>query len=526
MLFKLPLVLAGGGLAALLAVHACPMARGNLTRLVGGFTHLSSGQSLAGAARELPVAPTRLGLNLAQVRYYSGERAFANLAIGSRWQMLAPPRPIDAAALQRQEAALVGPEGELRELPAGGMARMLTPPNGVGQSSAIRCTYRGTGDVAVDSPTHSVSGVSGGKGSFGFTWQQSKGIVRIVVRGMATPIAGLDCREASLSPTARFAPAFVDSLKPFRVVRFMDWENTNANAALDWSTRHTQASIDVTDGGGVAIEDMIALSNAAKVDPWVTVHWNASEDYVRRFAQMMHDGVPADRPVYVEVANEVWNWAFPVTRQASEEGLKAGLSTRGDDAFMLRYAQRTVEVMKIWKQVFRDRPAGLVRVIASQNVVPQRARVLLQAPDLADNIDAIASAPYFGLSPKNGPPKDVDAAFAELDKALVLAIDSARQYRAIAGSYGKRYIAYEAGQHVVIPDNIKLLESIERDDRMYSLYKRYLDAWRRNIGDTLTFYDSAAPIGKFGAWGLVEYAGQPLSQAPKMRAIIEESNRR
>jgi len=513
-------------LAALLAMHANPSARTYLTRLVGRVTQTSSSSSGVNQIRNMPIRPIRLGINLAQVRYYSGERAFANLAMGSRWQMLAPPRPIDVAALQRQEAALVGSNGELRAAPSGGMARILTPPNGLGQSVTIHCSYQGTGDVGVDSPTRSIAQVSGGKGAIGFTWQQSKGIVRIIVRSVASPIVGLDCRETSLAPSVRFAPAFVASLKPFRVVRFMDWENTNANAAIDWSNRHTASSIDVFDGGGVAIEDIVALSNAARVDPWVTVPWNAGDDYVRRFAQMMHDGIPGDRPVYVEVANEVWNWGFPVTRQASEEGLKAGLSTSGDDAFMLRYAQRTVEVMKIWTQVFRDRPSGLVRVIASQNVLPQRARKLLQAPELADNIDAVASAPYFGLNPKNGPPKDVDGAFAELDVALGQALDYARQYRAIAASYGKRYIAYEAGQHVVIPDNVKLLEAIQRDDRMYSLYKRYLNSWRNNIGDTLTFYDSTAPINKFGAWGLVEYAGQPLSNAPKMRAVIEESNRR
>lgn len=513
-------------MAALLAMHANPSARAYLARLVGRDTQTPSSSSGASRARDMPIRPTRLGINLAQVRYYSGERAFANLAMGSRWQMLAPPRPIDGAALQRQEAALVGSDGELRAVPPGGIGRILTPPNGLGQSVAIHCTYRGTGDVTVDSPSRSIAAVSGGKGAIGFTWQQSKGIVRIIVRSLSTPIAGLDCRETSLAPTVRFAPAFVASLKPFRVVRFMDWENTNANAAVDWSTRHTPSSIDMLDGAGVAIEDIVTLSNAAGADPWVTVPWNTGDDYVRRFAQMMHDGIPSDRPVYVEVANEVWNWGFRVTRQASDEGLKAGLSTNGDDAFMLRYAQRTVEVMKIWKQVFRDRPAGLVRVIASQNVVPQRARKLLQAPELADNIDAVASAPYFGLSPKNGPPKDVDAAFAELDAALGQALDCARQYRAIAASYGKRYIAYESGQHVVIPDNVKLLEAIERDDRMYSLYKRYLKSWRDEIGDTLTFYDSVSPINKFGAWGLVEYAGQPLSDAPKMRAVIEESNRR
>jgi hypothetical protein len=56
---------------------------------------------------------------------------------------------------------------------------------------------------------------------------------------------------------------------------------------------------------------------------------------------------------------------------------------------------------------------------------------------------------------------------------------------------------------------------------MYEAYKKYLELWRSKIGDTIMLYASSGSISRYGAWGLVEYVGQPLSEAPKMRAVAE-----
>ena len=56
---------------------------------------------------------------------------------------------------------------------------------------------------------------------------------------------------------------------------------------------------------------------------------------------------------------------------------------------------------------------------------------------------------------------------------------------------------------------------------MYADYKRYLSIWRTRIGDTIMLYDSVQPVVRTGAWGLLEYLGQPLGEAPKMRATLD-----
>ena len=88
------------------------------------------------------------------------------------------------------------------------------------------------------------------------------------------------------------------------------------------------------------------------------------------------------------------------------------------------------------------------------------------------------------------------------------------QQKAIAQKLGLRYITYEGGQGAVMPNNVALSRRFRRDPRMYDLYKQFLTAWQSQIGDTLTLF---ALNG--GAWGLSEYAGQPLAETPKMRAV-------
>ena len=90
--------------------------------------------------------------------------------------------------------------------------------------------------------------------------------------------------------------------------------------------------------------------------------------------------------------------------------------------------------------------------------------------------------------------------------------------RAIAAKHGKGFIAYEGGQHLVTSD-LTLARAIQRDPRMAGVYERYLTEWDKRARSTLTLYASTAPIAEYGSWGLSEYAGQPMDQTPKLRAV-------
>jgi hypothetical protein len=53
---------------------------------------------------------------------------------------------------------------------------------------------------------------------------------------------------------------------------------------------------------------------------------------------------------------------------------------------------------------------------------------------------------------------------------------------------------------------------------MYDVYRQFIASWRAKVGDQLNLFALSGQIGRYGGWGLVEYFGQPQSQAPKMRA--------
>jgi len=61
--------------------------------------------------------------------------------------------------------------------------------------------------------------------------------------------------------------------------------------------------------------------------------------------------------------------------------------------------------------------------------------------------------------------------------------------------------------------------SIERDPRMYDLYKSYISTWQSQFGDLMTLFAMTGPISNYGGWGMTEYNGQPIDQAPKLRAV-------
>lgn len=478
--------------------------------------------SAPAAADSGPVPPTEIGVSLTTPNARFG-RVFANLAIGGKWQGAGG----DGEKAQPVTTDFLDADGNVTHLPPGGpLFRLLSRPNTGSGSVTVRCTYTGKGGLMVMGG--GASRVSLHPGEIRFDWtnrwdDRSQVKLRLDAVDAADPIRNLDCREAGMASDARFDPAFVRFLGGFKLLRFMDWQNTNNNPAVTWATRHTPRSIDLLQDDGVSLEDMAALVKQAHADAWFNMPWRADDDYIRRFAQFMHDALPADRKVYVEAGNEVWNWQFATTKLAAQEGQAEGLSDKPRIAMLARYSERLAHVMDIWSKVFADDPSRLVRLAATQSVTPQSAELVLGFKDTARHIDALATAPYFGHDVmKAGETGSADEVFGRLPALIDAALDHAAENKAIAHKYGKHYVAYEAGQHVVMKDNLDLEEKVERDPRMYDLYTRYLDGWRARIGDEITIFSIVFPIGKFGAWGLVEHDGQPESEAPKLRAVREE----
>jgi hypothetical protein len=317
----------------------------------------------------------------------------------------------------------------------------------------------------------------------------------------------------------------VQEVSKYKVARYMWWQNEPANQAVTWATRATTANELTLGKGGVPIELMVALANQTNTDPWFSMPWNADEDYVRRFATYVRDNLSSSRRVYVEMSNEVWNGAYPVSVQARNEGVAAGLSSDPFVAQMYRYSQKTAWAMKIWTEVFAAQPSRLVRVAAGMNVSPWVTKRIMEFGDTAGYVDAFATAPYFGHSLLSGTnatatDSDKDRLFSELSNHFDTMMTQTKEHSDLVRSYGKRFITYEAGQHITTTTNVPLLASLNRDPRMGQLYTQFLTQWQQRFGDVNTLFEDTSAIGKYGAFGMQEYAGQPASQAPKYGAVV------
>jgi len=475
-----------------------------LGRIVPTSSHLS--------LRLPPPPATVIGMNVPEIRYYGSSIPFANLVMGSdwldsRWQPLA-----DA----HQDA-----NGDIRSLPADDVAlRFLSVPPTGPAGTEVRCTFRGSGTLSLAGGGETIATapnalrirLTNARGRPASPWLVLKQV------DPRRPLRDLDCREAQIPRTARFRPAFLATLRGYGVIRFMDWQNANANQPVTWRDRHTPAG-NRLDRDGVAIEDMLALVRELGAAPWFVMPWNADADYIAGFARMARAQLLPGRPVYVEVGNEVWNTGFPVGRQAVAEGLARSLGSNDREAGMRRYAERTVEVMRPWEAAFAGR-SGLVRVLATQHVLPETAEIALAYRDTAAHVDAVATAPYFGMT-LGGTGNTRTSSLAALADNLPITIGQAVDNRRVALRYGKRYIGYEGGQSLVLPAQPALLEQLQHDPAMYDLYRRYLEAWRTNVGDTLCLLTSVAPPATSGAWGLAAREDDTLAQAPKLRAVRE-----
>lgn len=466
-----------------------------------------------------------LGINLGSAAYWGRERDFMNLAMGDQWRLAVNYRWVGVADPGRVDPVT----GVIKSLAPGetGVLMLTVPPPAPG-GVALRCTHKGTGSISVGG---NVTEVRKAPGSVDFRTiidpAKTHAYWLILERtDPADPVRAIDCREAGASKKALFAPEFLDSLRPFGVIRFLDWQKTNDNMGGRWQDRTLPTAMTHGRREGVAIEHMIALANEADADPWFHIPYGADAGYVARFAKMVHERLDPDRTVYIELSNEVWNALFPAARQAQKEGLELKLSDVPYRAQLYRYAQKATEAYDIWSAVYADRPGKLVRVIGAQTANPWVAEQLLGFRDTAKRIDATATAPYFGFNRSTRPEdKAVGASFDGVMKILSERIDSTLktdlETKKIAAKYGKRHFAYEAGQHVLLEEDLPLLRKLQTDPRMGELYRRYMAKWRDESGDVMVLYKATAPIDQHGAWGLREYSGQPLAETPKRRAVLD-----
>jgi hypothetical protein len=336
-----------------------------------------------------------------------------------------------------------------------------------------------------------------------------------------------------------FRAGFLQTWKAMNTYRFMDWMHTNGSKIEKWSQR-PQPTDATFSGDGVALETMIDLCNRQGANAWFCMPHKADDDFVRQFATMVKERLDPKLHVYIEYSNEVWNGQFEQNRYAAEKGKAAGIdpAERPWEVAGKYYARSSMEIFKIWEQVFGGREK-LVRVLAWQAANPWWSdNIILPFEDAYKNADALAIAPYITVLPRPGgkPNSDEMATWTTeqiLDytekTALPESLKWMRDQKKIADKYKVRLICYEAGQHLVGvgggENNQKLTDlfiAANRHPRMGEIYKKYLDGWlQEGGGDLMALFSSVGESSKWGSWGIAESYDQTPADAPKLSAVLE-----
>jgi hypothetical protein len=343
--------------------------------------------------------------------------------------------------------------------------------------------------------------------------------------------------ESSLANGGTYNPQFLNLLKNFRVLRGMDWLQTNGSKLVNWADRPH-----ITDAGyggarGSPIEALIGICNAISADCWVNVPHLATDDYITQMATLTHSTLGASQKLYVEFSNEVWNSSFAQFHYSVAQGQAIWPTASSENWGANWFGMRTAQTCDIYKAVWGADANRVVCVLGAQSVNAWTATTALDcklwsagAPCAAHGIGAVAVAPYFGyITPQASwatePDNGLTSLFAAINGGdLESASKSEAKMVAAINPYKLPVVAYEGGQSLVAFPKYaagspiaNLYIAAQRDPRMNAVYTTALNNWKANGATLYTVFADITPPSVYGNWGALESLQDtvtPLSSAP------------
>ncbi len=336
-----------------------------------------------------------------------------------------------------------------------------------------------------------------------------------------------------------FTTEFLNFVKDFQSIRFMDWLRTNDSPVKTWNERTLPAHYTQTKNSGVAWEYIIELCNTAQKDAWINIPHQATDDYIQQLAILLKEKLNPKLKIYLEYSNEVWNGQFAQHAYAGNIGQTLGYSGEPWGRAWKYTAKRSADVFYIFESVFGP-STQLVKVVpcwAGNDWVSNEIMSYFNDPlynPKQVKADAMAIAPYFGgaVGDQIGRNNEVSSiSVAEIVRRIRTSLPETfawmDAHKVVADRYKVKLLAYEGGSHIVATwpqvDNDALttkLIAANRDPELQSLYCEYTNYWyNTNKGDLFSFFSSHGLPSKWGSWGMKEYMSH--TQAPKYKALQE-----
>lgn len=395
----------------------------------------------------------------------------------------------------------------------------------------FRMQWKGSGKLSLHGPVQMLQET---ENSFYFLVTEAGNIFfHIILSDAADPVRdvvvlrdGDDGQQLEEKP---FYSGFLEKIRPFKALRFMDWGATNNNPVVAWMDRTPMDYFTYGTKHGVPYELMIQLANETRKDVWICVPHAANELYVQEMARLFLRDLDPALNIYLEYSNEVWNWIFQQAHYNVENAPPGQQYGRA----MAEKADRT---FKIWHAVYGPSKSRVKRVLGLQagfNWLNQH--ILSHLPQ--DAWDYASPTSYLGLDHEDTAIPSLYAGSTAED-VLQNARNHWATYRPALKEdynnillYGKGILNYEGGQHFV--GNVfgnpypyqQAMWDAQYHPGIHALYNDMLDTIR-NWGSRLfgNFSLSSAQESVYGSWGVlndIDVKGPYFQTAPKYQALLD-----
>ena len=437
-------------------------------------------------------------------------------------------------------------------------------------SGTYKVAFKGAGTLAVSGIGKVVGGwntvsgeqradvqITGTPGAFGnfLTLTITNGSSQ-TVQAIRILLPGYDYDKTPL-----FTKELLALLRPFRALRFMDWEATNGNTAVEFTDRALPTSFGAS-GFGQPFERIAELVNVTGKDAWITVPEHASDAYLQSFAQLMAkqldfsridgarraQGLSTPFKLIVEDSNETWNGGFSAngtylkaakldaTRYPGTYGGTYGPSWMTGNADLMKvgqyHADRLVKVAKAFTAAFGAigkadvvAPALSGWALGAANSDVGLRFIKDHYGDPKTLIKYVAMAPYFG--PEEAQTAALPALFTSMNQNIASMDATFQDFQKLVTEYGLAMVAYEGGQGISGNANLTVKHLAQHDQRMYDAYGTFFTSWKKNFGEALFMHFSLAGspgipefVYQYGFWGsIVGVMEDPASCGPNLPTL-------
>ncbi len=332
-----------------------------------------------------------------------------------------------------------------------------------------------------------------------------------------------------------FAQSFIDEIKKFSHIRFMDMVGTNFNKMENWGDRIQADSpnqrvpyhgtYEIINNDVMAYEWAIYLCNVTNRNMWINVPAEANENFVRQLAILIKNNLNPNLKIYLENSNETWNPGFPAFSAYKTKGAALGFGNVNDNSTSHKYmVYKTVRIFEWFKDEFNTEEHRITTVLAGQlgstSVSTNHLAALKDITVYPNNVqinpnntmpDFYGLAPYFdlkGIESEDG--------FTRMTQSIDEKIAITQQHFNIWQAENIALTTYEGGIHM----NNGLRSTYSLDKGVYNTYLYYLDQLAPYYA-VFTHYSYVFGADRGNNFGAVDYVGQPSSETPKARALLD-----